>query len=387
MKNLVVGAGLTGAVIAERLASKLGESVTVIEKESHLGGIYYDYFDGETSNLVHANHYNVLHTNIKYVWDYLNQFGEMKPFYFRPKAEIQGRPVSIPLCLTSLYEIFPNDFAKSFESKLISKYGYNNRITISDIHKNYDEDLKFLAEYFYENLFKPYTIKRWGVKEENIPPCSETLYPFFTGIDTRYYKDKYQAVPEDGWTKLIENMLKHKNIKLKLNTNFSDINADKYDRIFYTGSIDEFFDYKYGELQYRSVNIRTKNVLIDNTKPYHSYNTPVNFDFIRVNNYKYFTDNNENEKCTIGYEFIEDFKLGQNERIYPVHNNISNEIYNKYYQESLKYPNIKFIGRLGKFEYYETDMLVAEAINAVASLVVISENDDNNENRLGLENE
>ena len=106
-----------------------------------------------------------------------------------------------------------------------------------------------------------------------------------------------------------------------------------------------------------------------------------------VNNYKYFTDNNENEKCTIGYEFIEDFKLGQNERIYPVHNNISNEIYNKYYQESLKYPNIKFIGRLGKFEYYETDMLVAEAINAVASLVVISENDDNNENRLGLENE
>ena len=200
MKNLVVGVGLTGAVIAERLASKLGESVTVIEKESHLGGIYYDYFDGETGNLVHANHYNVLHTNIKYVWDYLNQFGEMKPFYFRPKAEIQGRPVSIPLCLTSLYEIFPNDFAKSFESKLISKYGYNNRITISDIHKNYDEDLKFLAEYFYENLFKPYTIKRWGVKEENIPPCSETLYPFFTGIDTRYYKDKYQAVPEDGWT-------------------------------------------------------------------------------------------------------------------------------------------------------------------------------------------
>lgn len=373
MKNLVVGAGLTGAVIAERIATMLREEVTVIDKASHVGGMHYDYVDKDTNILVHAKHVNFLHTEHKFIWDYLSKFGKLAPVTFKPSVRIQGKNVSMPLCLCTIDELFPEDFAKMLTNKLIAKFGYNRQITLAEMYRNMDEDLKFLANYFYENVFKPYTVKQWGVDEDALPECEDTYYPFYISNDNRYYKEKYVAIPENGWTELIENILKNnKNIKLKLNTDFSDINPAKYDRIFFTGSIDEYFDYKHGELPYRSVRMDIDSKVRKGCCYSGTYNWPYEYDFIRAHIFadclpdKTYSGN----KDIIGYEYIESFELGKNERFYPINNVVSNEVYAKYLEEASQLENVYFAGRLGEFKYYESDELVRRAFEIVASLVM-----------------
>ena len=381
MKNLVVGAGLTGAIIAERIATVMREEVTVIDKASHVGGLHYDYIDKGTNILVQPKKINILHTNHKFIWDYLSNFAKLDPLTFRPSVYIQGHTASLPLCLNTLHEIFPEDFAKMLENKLIAKFGYNKQITLADMQHNLDEDLKFLSNYFYENVFKPYTMKQWGISENAVPPCADTYYPFYISTDNRYYKEKYQAIPNNGWSDLIKQILSsRKTIKLKLNTDFAKINASKYDRIFYTGSIDEYFDYKYGELPYRSVHTEldysVKSDCYDSV-----YNYPYEFDFLRTNFYRHtqpdkiFKTNRE----IIGYEYFENFELGKNERFYPIINHKSQMIYEKYKKEAKEFDNVFFAGNLGEFNYYETDELVRRALEIVAKLV-LNKNRDIEEN-------
>lgn len=374
MKNLVVGAGLTGAVIAERIASKLQEEVVVIDKASHVGGMHYDYVDKNSGVLIQPRHANFLHTDKKYVWDYLNDFTKMNYCTFRPLVEVQGINITMPLCLLSLHEAFPEDFAKMLENKLIAKFGYNKKITIADMQRNFDDDLKFLANYFYENVYKPYTIKLWGISEEEVPACEDTYYPFYISNDDRYYKEKYQAVPKDGWTAMIENILKHKNIKLKLNTDFSEINPGKYDRIFFTGSIDEYFDYKHGELPYRSVKVEIEDNYTDFNNA--TYNFPVSYDFLRAVAYRNIVPNKNYSSPAefVGFEYVEDFELGKNERFYPIQNVNSQEILQKYLEEANQLSKVFFVGRLGEFKYYESDELVTRAFETVASLMIKENN-------------
>ncbi|MBR1943262.1 NAD(P)-binding protein [bacterium] len=370
MKNLIVGAGLTGAVIAERIASKLNEEVTVIERASHIGGMHYDYVDKESGILVQPKHVNFLHTNNKFIWDYLSKFAKLQPLTFRPLVQIQGINATMPLCLMTLHEVFPEDFAKMLENKLIAKFGYNKKITLAEMHRNFDDDLKFLAEYFYENVFKPYTIKQWGISENSLPDCADTYYPFDISLDDRYFKEKYQAIPSCGWAAMIENILKHKNIKLKLNTDFSEINANKYDRIFYTGSIDEYFDYKHGELPYRSVRVEIDDKLTEINGQ--TFNYPYSYDFIRANVFKNIMPNKSynSSKDFVGFEYIEDFELGKNERFYPINNAQSQAIFTQYTELAKEIPNLFFAGRLGEFKYYESDELVTRAFETVARLMI-----------------
>lgn len=371
MKNLVVGAGLTGAIIAERIATMLREEVVVIDKASHVGGMHYDYVDKDSNILVHARHINYLHTEDKYIWDYLSKFTKLSPVTFRPAVSIQGKNVDMPLCLNTIGQLFPEDFAKTLTNKLIAKFGYNRQITLAEMYRKMDEDLKFLSNYFYENVFKPYTMKQWGIEEDALPECADTYYPFYISTDNRYYKEKYVAMPENGWTNLIENILKsNKNIKLKLNTEFSDINPAKFDRIFYTGSIDEYFDYKHGELPYRSVRMELENNIVPEDYC-GTYNYPYEYDFIRTNFFAHITPDriyNKNKEIA-GFEYIEEFELGKNERFYPLNNVVSNEIFAKYLEDASKLENVYFAGRLGEFKYYESDELVRRAFEIVASLV------------------
>lgn len=371
MKNLVVGAGLTGAIIAERIATMLREEVTVIDKASHVGGMHYDYVDKGSNILVHEKHTNFLHTEHKFIWDYLSKFTKLSPLNLNPAVRIQGKNVDMPLTLNTIEQLFPEDFAKTLTNKLIAKFGYNRQITLAEMYRKMDEDLKFLSNYLYENVFKPYTMKQWGIEEDALPECADTYYPFHISTDNRYYKEKYVAIPENGWTNLIENILKsNKNIKLKLNTEFSDINPEKYDRIFYTGAIDEYFDYKHGELPYRSVRMEIENnIAPDNYRGI--YNYPYEYDFIRTNFFAHILpDRICNKSVEIaGFEYIEDFELGKNERFYPINNVISNEIFAKYLEDASNLENVYFAGRLGEFKYYESGELVRRAFEIVASLV------------------
>ncbi len=369
MKNLVVGAGLTGAVIAERLAKQLNENVLVIDKKSFVGGSLYDYVDTKSGITIQKYGANVFHTDEKFIWDYLSNFTDWHYFYFEPKVLIQGQEATLPVNLNTLYNVFPEQFAKMLEDKLLTKFGYNSRVLISELAKNFDDDLKFLANYFYENIFKPFTMKQLGLSASDIPKCEDSPFPIYVSIDDRYYQDKYQAMPKDGWTRMIENILNDKKIKIKLNTDFTDINPQKFDRIFYTGSIDEYFDYKYGELSYRSLHIDLKEEDVEQYQSAPVCNVPFDFDFTRIIEYKLF-GNKTSPKTILGFEYSENFVLGKNERSYPIRTQESQAIYEKYADEVKILDNVYFAGTFGDFKYYEADGKINRAFELINKIMM-----------------
>ena len=222
--------------------------------------------------------------------------------------------------------------------------------------ENKDEDLKFLAQYVYENMFKNYTTKQWGLKPEEIDPSVTARVPVYISHDNRYFQDKYQGIPMHGYTEMIKNMLNHKNITVKMNTDYKDI-SEKYDRVFYSGAIDEYFDYKYGELPYRSLKFDVQTINKEYYQKAVVTNYPNNYDFTRITEHKYFLDE-KSDKTIISVEYPEKFELGKNERYYPISNPENQALYNKYKTEADSTKGLYFIGRLGDYKYYNMDLAV-----------------------------
>ena len=185
--------------------------------------------------------------------------------------------------------------------------------------------------------------------------------PVYLSKDNRYFQDRFQGIPLEGYTKVIENMLNHKNIKLKLNTEYKDINPDDYDRIFYTGSIDEFFDYKYGQLPYRSVDFKFETHNMEYYQSNSVVNYPCNYDFTRIHEYKYYLGD-RTSKTVIAKEYSEFFELGKNDRYYPIPKDENTELYRKYFEDAKALKNVYFFGRLGDYMYYDMDRAILRAI-------------------------
>ncbi len=356
VKNLIVGCGLSGAILAERLASR-GEEVLVIDKRGHIGGNIYDYKDKETNITVHKYGPHVFHTSIKEVWDYLSRFTQWHYFMYRVKAFIEGKEVNIPFNLDTLYKVFPEGLAKKLEQKLIDKFAFNSKIPILELKNTKDKDLEFLAEYIYKKVFLGYTVKQWGVKPEELDFSVSARVPVYISRDDRYFTDTYQAIPKDGYTKMVENIINHSLIEVKLNTDFKNLKNVEYERLFYTGAIDEFFDYKFGKLPYRSLNIVFETFNKEYMQSGPQINYPENYDFTRSVEYKYYLDEKSN-KTILSYEYPCEFKNGENERYYPIPNEENQKLYEKYLLEADKFANMYFLGRLGDYRYYDMDKTV-----------------------------
>ena len=356
-KYLIVGSGISGAVLANLIANKLNEKVLVIDRRNHIAGNCYDY-KNEYGITIQKYGAHIFHTNIKEVWDYLSQFTKWNYFYNKVQAVIEGNKVSIPFTLKTLRELFSNNMSSKLEDKLINYYGYNRKISILDMKNNDDKDIQFLYEYIYENIFKNYTIKQWELKPEEISPETINRVPVIISNDTRYFQDKYQGIPINGYTNLINNILSHKNIELELNTDFKNIkDISKFKKIFYTGAIDEFFDYKYGYLEYRSLKFDTYTLDKEYYQNTAVTNYPNDYDFTRIIEHKYFLDE-QSDRTTISVEYPQKFELGKNERYYTVNDKKSNELYQKYINESKHIDNLHFLGRLGDYKYYNIDSAV-----------------------------
>lgn len=361
IQNLIVGCGLSGIVLAERLAEDKNESVLIVDKRAHVGGNIYDYKD-KNGITIHQYGPHVFHTNNKEVWDYLSRFTGWHNFMYRVKAVLDGREVNIPFNLDSLHKVFPPKLAEKLENKLIEKFGFNVKVPILELRKSQDSDLEFLAQYVYEKVFLGYTVKQWGVKPEDLDASVSGRVPVYVSRDDRYFQDKYQAIPEDGYTKMVERIINHPNIEVRLNTEFSQIKDEiEYERLIYSGPIDEYFDYKFGELPYRSLDLQFREY----NKPYYQsgpqINYPENYDFTRSVEYKYYLDE-DSEKTVVSFEYPEAFVQGKNERYYPIPDSANQELYNKYLNEAEKNPNIYFVGRLGDYKYYNMDQTVARAL-------------------------
>ncbi len=356
VKNLIVGCGLSGIVLAERIASELKEEVLIIDKRDHIGGNVFDYKDKDTGITVHQYGPHVFHTNDKNVWDYLSRFTDWHRFMYRVKAVMDGIEVNIPFNLDSLHKVFPRQMAEKLETKLIEKFGFNKKVPILELRKANDADLEFLAQYVYEKVFLGYTVKQWSVKPEDLDASVSGRVPVYISRDSRYFQDKYQGIPLNGYTKMVENILNHPNIEVRLNTDFKDI-TEKFDKIFYSGAIDEYFDYKYGELPYRSLEFDVQVINKEYYQKSAMTNYPNNYDFTRITEHKHFLDE-KSDKTVISIEYPQQFELGKNERYYPISNPQNQALYDKYKEEAKKISGLYFIGRLGEYKYYNMDLAV-----------------------------
>lgn len=367
VKNLIVGCGFSGATLAYKIATELKEEVLIIDSKNHIGGNCHDYWDNGIC--VHQYGTHIFHTNLKEVWDFISLFTDWYPYMHMVKGNIDGQEVPIPFNLNSIHQIFPKSIADTLENKLIGKFGFNIKVPILELRKAGDKDLEYLADYVYEKVFLHYTLKQWDLRPEDMDPAVTGRVPIYISRDNRYFQDTFQGIPLAGYTAIIEKMLDCELIKTQLNTKYHDI-KDKiqYERLFYTGPIDEFFDYELGELPYRSL----KFDFLKFDRPYFQsgavINYPNNYNFTRIGEYKYFL-NSITDKTIVSYEYPQAYKMGKNERYYPIVKEENINLYNQYLQKAQSLKNTYFLGRLGDYKYYDMDKAIHRALEVFGRII------------------
>lgn len=359
-KNLVVGSGFSGATIANLLADRLGEQVLVIDKKSHIAGNSFDYRD-ENGIMIHKYGSHIFHTKSEKVWNYIRKFTDFNTYMHKVLGVLDGIETHIPFNFNTLYDVFPNSFAEKLEEKLLDVFQLNAKVPILEFLKQDDDDLKFLANYVYEKIFLYYTTKQWGVTPKEVDDAVTARIPVYLSKDNRYFQDRFQGIPLDGYTKTIEKMLSHHNIEIRLNTEYKSVQHEQFKRVFYTGPIDEFFDYKYGQLPYRSVNFKLETHNMEHYQSNAVVNYPCNYNFTRIHEYKYYLGD-KTDKTVIAKEYSESFVLGKNERYYPIPTDENTELYERYFNDTKTLNNFYFLGRLGDYKYYDMDRAILRAL-------------------------
>ena len=362
MNVLVVGCGITGVTLA-RLLAEASHDVTVVECRDHIGGNCFDYFN-EAGIDVHRYGTHIFHTENAEVWHFLSRFTKWFPYQHQVKALIDGQLVPLPFNFNSIEQLFPASMARRLIEALLSEFPFNKKVPILKLKASQNKDLRFLAEYVYEKVFAQYTFKQWNIKPEDIDPMVTGRVPVFVGRDNRYFQSKYQGIPLEGYTKMLERMLDLPNISLKLSTFFSKEVLKDFDQCFYTGAIDEFFEYQLGQLPYRSL----KFDFLTFDRPYFQSNSvvnyPCNYDFTRIGEYKYFLDT-QCDSTIVSYEYPEAFEIGKNERYYPIISDKNSELYQRYLALARGQENVFFVGRLGDYKYYDMDQAVSRVLKVL----------------------
>ena len=368
---IVVGAGFAGSVIANKIATELDKKVLIIEKRPHVGGNCFDFKD-ENNIRVHKYGPHLFHTNNKNVVSFLSQFTKFENYNHMVLAYIDGQNVNIPFNFNTLHQLFPKNLAEKFEATLLKHYAFNDKVPILELKKSDDEDLKYLADYIYEKMFVNYTAKQWGVKPEEIDATVTARVPVFVGRDNRYFNDKYQMLPKEGYTKIFENMLQHDNIKLLLQTAFSEVCELKDNKLYlfgsefkgkviYTGPIDALFEYKYGALEYRSIDLQFETVDKEQYQEVAVVNYPNNYDFTRITEFKHM-HTVTTTKTTILKEFPQKYFPGESTPYYPVFTDENAKRYDAYKKQASAIENLILVGRLAEFKYYDMDDVIERAL-------------------------
>lgn len=353
---LIVGAGFAGSVAAERLASQHDKKILLVEKRNHIGGNAYDEYD-EHGILVHRYGPHIFHTNSETVFDYLSQFTEWRKYEHRVLANLDGDLYTIPINRATINKLYNKNFITDEE---VQEFYESVREKRNPILNSEDIIVNQVGRDLYEKFFKHFTKKQWNIDPSELTPSVCGRIPIRTNEDDRYFTDKYQFMPKDGYTKMFKRMLKHKNIEIILSTDYKTIFNDiKFDKMIYTGPIDYFFDYKFGKLPYRSIKFDWENLKIEKHQEVAVVNFVGNEEFTRITEYKHLTGQ-EKETTSISYEY----PTFDGEPFYPIVNHESKIILQQYRQEIDKLKNIKFIGRLAENKYYNMDGVVYKIISS-----------------------
>jgi UDP-galactopyranose mutase len=359
---VVVGAGLTGSTLAERMASQLGQRVLVIDRRSHVAGNAYDSPD-EAGTLVHRYGAHIFHTKSQTVWRYLSNFTSWYPYEHRVLADIEGKLVPLPFNLNTLGALFSRPRARAWETALLKEFGEGSRVPVLKLLEHPRNDLATLGRYVYENVFLHYTEKQWGVRPEALDPAVTSRVPVIVGTDNRYFRDPYQGIPAQGYTAMVTNMLSHPLITVALSTPYEEIkHSYPCARTIYTGAIDEFFAGGHGPLPYRSLRFEHRVLGPGRSQPVAVVNYPNDFQYTRVIEHCHFYGATP-DLSTVTYEYPEPYLPGENEPYYPLPTPASHQLYNKYKAETARYlGKVFFVGRLANYKYYDMDQAVNQAL-------------------------
>ena len=395
--NCMVGAGLSGSVIAEQYASKLGQTSLIIEKRSHIGGNCYDYIDAETNIRVSLYGAHLFHTRHERVWKYVQQFANWIPYEHKVLGIVNGKTVPIPVNIDTVNELFDDihleDSLKQQQGgvfRSISRllFGTSQGTKTSEIRttaemdewlkkeqvKLLDEDgnerdplnseevaLTRVGRRLYEWIFKPYTYKQWNKYPAELGPEVLSRIPVRNNHDGRYFSDPYQALPQDGYTSIFERMLDNDKITVVTNTDYFDVKDElKCKRVYYTGPIDTYFGHLgWPKLEYRSLSF--ERVVQHDTPGYYQQAAVVNhpqnvnehgdpIDYTRIVEYKHLL--NQTSDSTI---YFVERSTDDGEPYYPVPNDENKELYKRYQEMAEREEGVNFVGRLANYKYFNMD--------------------------------
>ncbi|MEQ2471588.1 UDP-galactopyranose mutase [Laedolimicola intestinihominis] len=377
---IIIGSGIAGAAAARILAEEQGKKVLVLEKKHHIGGNCYDGKD-EYGILVHWYGPHIFHTGNEEVYEWLSRFTDWYAFGHEVVARVGDKLLPVPFNLNTLKMVYGEEKAAVLEKKLVDTFGFGARVPILKLREQQDEDLRAIADYVYENVFLRYTMKQWGQTPEEIDPAVTGRVPVVISYDNRYFGDKYQGMPRDGFTPMFEKMLAHPNIEIRTNTNAKDalVISEKegkvllegqefHGTVIYTGPVDELFDCRFGRLPYRTLRFDFEHYDKPDYQGHSVVNYTVSEDYTRITEFKYLTGQKA-DSTTIVKEYPFAYTGAEGEiPYYAIMNEENNALYRKYADLAAQIPDFHLLGRLAEYKYYNIDAMAAKAIALARSL-------------------
>lgn len=386
-KIAIIGSGITGCTIARVLAEK-GCVVKIYEEREHIGGNCFD--KKEYGSYTHSYGPHLFHTNSGAVVKFLENHTDFKPYYHKVLAYIDGQLVPLPYSLKSLELTHPEYIAKRVGQKLYSEYGYGNSVSIQKMLDNADIDIKNLAVYIYEKVFAGYSTKQWGIKDPlELDKSVLNRVPVKISKNTDYFEDKYQYLPSQGYETMIKSIVNHNNIDVRVKKKariaingeeLCTVNGKKYDHVFYSGLIDELFNFKYGELPYRSLHFdKTIHEKSKHKGKAMTINFPSHDKITRISDFSFLSDVYNNTYSEKGIAFTElpgqYSKMSEEFNIpyYPIFTKKNKDMYERYAAEAEKIKCLTMCGRLGLYKYLDMDDSVLIALRQASDFITREE--------------
>ncbi|HEX3570051.1 MAG TPA: UDP-galactopyranose mutase [Acidobacteriaceae bacterium] len=350
---LIIGAGFAGSVLAERLATEDDAKVLIVEKRNHIGGNAYDHYNDD-GILIHKYGPHIFHTNSERVFNYLSRFTTWRPYEHRVLTSVDGQLVPMPINADTLNRLYGLNLTCLQVDEFLSTVAEER----PEIKTSEDVVVSRVGRDLYNKFFRNYTRKQWGLDPSELDASVTARVPVRTTRDDRYFTDRFQAMPLHGYTRMFEKMLDHPNIRIMLNTDYADIKDEvRFRELIFTGPIDEYFDYCYGKLAYRSLRFEHRTYDCEKYQSSAVVNFPNEHAYTRITEFKYLTGQ-EHSKTSIVFEF----PRSEGDPYYPIPQPQNAELYQKYKALADAMPDVHFVGRLGTYKYYNMDQVVAQAI-------------------------
>lgn len=350
---LIVGAGFAGSVLAERLARIGNQRVLLVDRRPHIGGNAHDYYH-ESGVLIHKYGPHIFHTNSNHIFEYLSQFTAWRVYEHRVLSSVDGMLLPIPINLDTINQLYNLTLTSTqMEAFLVSVAE-----TMDEIRTAESQVVGQVGWELYKKFFQGYTRKQWGLDPKELDPSVTARIPVRTSRDDRYFTDQFQLMPKPSYHQLFERMLDHPNIKVLLNCDYREIsNIVPFGRLIYTGQIDEFFEYRFGRLPYRSLRFEHELITVPQYQKVAQINYPQNQPFTRITEHKHLTGQ-AHPFTVITYEYPSE----EGEPYYPVPSAAASDLYQMYEQYAAEHTQVTFAGRLGRYRYYNMDQVIGQSL-------------------------